>query len=43
MVQMSAQYLLSKTEKAQISGQMQIICIAYPTVSKTNKDPQALR
>ena len=30
MVQMSAQYLLSKTEKAQISGQMQIICIAYP-------------
>ena len=26
MVQMSAQCLLSKTEKAQISGQMQIIC-----------------
>ena len=29
MVQMSAQCLLSKTEKAQISGQMQIICTGW--------------
>ena len=29
MVQMSAQNLLSKTEKAQISGQMQIICTGW--------------
>ena len=30
MVQMSAQCLLSKTEKAQISGHMQIICSTVP-------------
>ena len=36
MVQMSAQSLLSKTEKTQISGQMQIICTGWQHWSAFN-------
>ena len=40
MVQMSAQYLLSKTEKAQISGQMQIICTGWEHCIPLQNSPE---